>query len=263
MARTSAAFEERIRELLSDSANVDHPLHEALDLLWEAHQDLARRIDRISYISDAYQSMAREREMGLTERLEKQLRQLEKVARISDRYQQMMRDLNTALQEASTHDVLTGLGNRRLLIDRLKSETERSKRYDRPFSIVMLDIDHFKHVNDAHGHEVGDRVLVEVARVMDEQIREHDLCGRWGGEEFLIVLPETTLATTKPVVERLRDGIRDLRVRVDTQLLSVTVSVGVAEHRPAEGYSATINRADMALLQAKRNGRDRCEIAQD
>jgi len=261
MTRDRSALEERIASLLEDPAQADNPLHAPLGQLWEAHHDMMRRIDRISRISDAYQSIAKQREMGLAERLDKQLRQLEKVARISDRYQQMMHDLNKALHQASTHDALTGIANRRLLGERLKDEADRNKRYGRTLSIAMLDVDLFKRINDQHGHDVGDRMLVELASVLEAEIREQDLCGRWGGEEFLILLPETNLEAAHQVVERVRARIRELAVRVDTELLSITVSAGIAEQVLGEPYARTISRADLALLQAKRMGRDRCMLA--
>jgi diguanylate cyclase (GGDEF)-like protein len=256
------AIEDCIIPLLAAQTDLDNPLREPLAQLWAAHQDLVRRIERISRISDGYQSLARGREMSQAERLDKQLRQLEKVVRISDRYQQMMHDSNIALREASTHDSLTGIANRRLLLERLKEESARGKRHPQSFSLAMLDLDYFKRVNDQHGHDVGDRLLSEVARVMEAEVREHDLCGRWGGEEFLIVLPETDLEAAACVVERVCASIRALGIQVDDQLLSVTVSAGIAEHWPADTYATTINRADGALLQAKRAGRDRCERAE-
>ncbi|SEQ67054.1 diguanylate cyclase (GGDEF) domain-containing protein [Pseudomonas cuatrocienegasensis] len=263
MIRDRTALEERIASLLEAPAQAENPLYEPLSQLWEAHHDMMRRIDRISRISDAYQSIAKQREMSLAERLEKQLRQLEKVARISDRYQQMMHDLNKALRQASTHDALTGIANRRLLGERLKEEADRNKRYGRSFSIAMLDVDLFKRINDQHGHDVGDRMLVELASVLETEVREQDLCGRWGGEEFLILLPETDLDAAQQVIERVRERVRELTVRVDTELLMVTVSAGIAQQIPGESYSRTISRADLALLQAKRLGRDRCELASE
>jgi diguanylate cyclase (GGDEF)-like protein len=173
----------------------------------------------------------------------------------------MMRDLNIALTEASTHDALTGIANRRLLTDRLREESERAKRYSRPLCLVMVDIDRFKAINDSHGHEIGDNVLVEVVRVLEAEIREHDLCGRWGGEEFLVMMPETTRDHAVLAMERLRQAVASLRVRVNDDSLSVTVSLGMAELRADENYSSAINRADVALLRAKRNGRDRYELA--
>ena len=254
-------LESQVLESLSDPENQGHPLHETLRQLWEAHHNLLNRIERIARVSDGYQSIVRDREMSLSARFDKQLRQLEKVARISDRYQTMMRDLNIALREASTHDALTGIANRRLLTERLREETERAKRYSRPLCIVMIDIDRFKIINDEHGHEIGDNVLMEVVRVMEAEIREHDLCGRWGGEEFLVLMPETATDSAVLVMERLREAVAKLRVRINDESLSVTVSLGMAQLRADENYSRTINRADVALLQAKRNGRNRCELA--
>ncbi|MEH6565860.1 MAG: biofilm regulation diguanylate cyclase SiaD [Halopseudomonas sp.] len=249
-------LEARIRELLDDPEQQDNPLHEPLLELWATHQDLARRIDRLSRISDAYQGMAKQQEQSLNERLNKQLRQLEKVARISDRYQNMMRDLNEALREASTHDALTGLANRRLLVERLKKETERHSRYRRPFSIAMLDVDHFKTINDQYGHELGDSALTEIARAMDAEVREQDVCGRWGGEEFLILMPETDVAAATRVMERVRSAIESLTIRAQVDTVTVTISIGIAEYQPGESYSTTINHADHALLVAKRGGRN-------
>lgn len=167
-----------IEELLADPQYFDHPLREALFLKHQQSLDQLARLERIARISDGFQSMARAQNSTLSERYHKQLRQLEKVARISDRYQNMMRDLNVALREASTHDPLTGIGNRRLLMERLREESERAQRSGKPYVLVILDIDHFKQVNDTWGHEVGDRVLVEIGCTMQAALRQYDLCGR-------------------------------------------------------------------------------------
>ncbi|MFT6463992.1 biofilm regulation diguanylate cyclase SiaD [Halopseudomonas laoshanensis] len=261
MTGTDKSLEDQMEELLGDHGNRSNPLYAPLEKLWATHRDLARRIDRISRISDAYQSLTKENEQSLTERINKQLRQLSKVARISDHYQKMMHDLNLALREASNHDPLTGLGNRRLLLERLKEETERARRYSRPFSIAMLDIDRFKSINDEHGHELGDQVLVEVSRVLGAEVREQDLCGRWGGEEFLVLLPETGLDKAAQVMERIRLAIAGMVVRIGEGTISATTSIGVAEYQAGFSYSDTINQADVALLLAKRSGRDRIELA--
>jgi diguanylate cyclase (GGDEF)-like protein len=261
MSHPDQPLEERIERLLTSDELRGNVLYPPLEELWKAHTDLARRIERISRISDSYQSLTKENENHLIKRLDKQLRQLDKVARISDHYQKMMHDLNLALREASTHDSLTGLGNRRLLLERLKEESERSRRYSRPLTIAMLDIDYFKRVNDQHGHELGDQMLVEVSRVMEAEIRDQDLCGRWGGEEFLILLPETSMEAACHVLERVRNAVGALRVRTGDESIAVTASLGVAEHRAESNYSDTVNRADWALLKAKQSGRDRLERA--
>lgn len=247
--------------LLADPQFHGHPLHQALARLRQQSLEQLVRLERIARISDGFQSMAREQNLSLSERYHKQLRRLEKVARISDRYQQMMRDLNLALKEASIRDPLTGLPNRRMLLERLREENERSQRHGQSYVLAMLDVDFFKQVNDTWGHDSGDRVLVEIARAMESELREYDLCGRWGGEEFLLLLPQTRLQDAGPVLERVRDSVRTLAVRVGTEALSVTASVGVTEHRIGETYSQTVNRADAALLDAKRSGRDKCVFA--
>jgi diguanylate cyclase (GGDEF)-like protein len=261
MSRDPRPFDQHIERLLADDSYVGHPLHDALGDLWKAHCEQRERLERVTHLSDAYQTLARKRENDLGDRFNKQFRQLEKLARISDRYQQMMRDLNLALNDASNRDVLTGLGNRRLLIERLREETERAQRSGQHYSLAMLDVDHFKLVNDTFGHEMGDQALIEIGTAVQIELREYDICGRWGGEEFLVLLPNTDANAALKVAERIRMGIRNLVVRAGTKTLSVSASIGVSTHRPEEDFSVTVSRADAALLEAKRAGRDRSVLA--
>ena len=262
MSEPTPTFDKDIQKLLADPQYQGHPLQAALSQLWDRYYSLAQRIDRVTRISDAYQSLALEREMNLDEQLEKQLRQFQKLARISDRYQMMMRDLNTALTQASTHDVLTGLPNRRLLVDKVKEETARSHRTHQPFTVAMLDLDDFKAVNDAFGHEAGDLMLVHVAKTLKQHLRESDTCGRWGGEEFLLLLPETDSQAAQVVIERLRLAIGALHVPYEEGVLSLTVSAGLATLDEGGDYSSAVNRADAALMRAKREGRNCWRIAE-
>lgn len=256
-----------IETLLKDERYRGHPLREALALLWSLNSEQVERLERIAHISDGYQSMALEQSLSLSRRYDKQLRKLEKAARISDRYQRMMRDLNLALEQASTHDQLTGLANRRLLIERLKEETKRAERGGEAgrllpgYMLAMVDVDHFKVVNDLYGHEAGDRTLVQIARALEGGLREYDLCGRWGGEEFLIILPQTGPDGAIRVLDRIRDNVCRLVIPLHEQGIRVTVSIGLAAHRPGEDFSDTINRADGALHQAKQAGRDCYRLA--
>lgn len=254
-------LQDRINHLLADDAGESHTLKAALGELWNKYCAVVDRLDRIAQVSDAYQASARERELNQGERLERQLRQLEKVSRISDRYQRVMRDLNLALKQAATHDSQTGLANRRLLLDRLKGEAERSTRNHRSFCVAMLDIDHFKQINDTYGHEAGDQVLAEVARVLESTVREYDLCGRWGGEEFLVVLPDCEIAAAAHSIHRVCECIQNIKIRCGAELINVSVSGGVAESSSKESHTETVNRADQALYLAKKNGRARIELA--
>jgi diguanylate cyclase (GGDEF)-like protein len=257
MTQEDRELDHLIETLLADPRHADHPLRDALSRLYDRNREQVDRLERIAHISDGFQRMARESADALSERYNKQLKQLEKVARISDRYQHMMQDLNQALKEASMRDALTGLANRRLLMERLKEESERTSRHGRQYVLAMLDVDHFKQVNDDHGHDAGDQVLIELARTMEGELRDYDLCGRWGGEEFLILLPEASLSEALSVVERVRHAIRSRPIRIGEVTLSITSSVGLTQHQPGESISTTINRADAALFEAKRAGRDR------
>lgn len=251
-----------IETLLADPAYQANPLRIPMQELYDEFRNLLRQLDRITRISDRYQDVSREEKLSLTERYQKQLRQLEKIARISDRYQSMMRDLNEELKEASIKDALTGIGNRRMLMDRLKAEAGRADRLARPLTVALCDVDRFKAVNDSYGHEAGDRALIEVARAITSNVRDYDICGRWGGEEFLVIMPEISAADGVLVVERMRTAIAGLDLRLDGDTVRLSASFGIAERRNGESVSDTIRRADAALFEAKHEGRNRSVIAQ-
>ena len=248
----------RVESLLAQAAHQDNPLREPLAQLFDYSEGQRHRLERLVRISDGYQTVARSDNRTLAEQYDRQLRRLEKLARISDRYQNSLREMSEALKDASLHDQMTGLGNRRFLVDRLNEETERATRKSAPYSLGMLDIDFFKAVNDRYGHAAGDEALCGIARCIQETVREYDHCGRWGGEEFLIILPETPLESARQVAERVRLAIRAIAHGFfDGQ---ITASLGLTIYQPGETYSTTINRADAALLRAKALGRDRVEI---
>ncbi|GAB3541578.1 biofilm regulation diguanylate cyclase SiaD [Noviherbaspirillum agri] len=261
MVHDDRQLEKGIEALLADPAYNGHPLRQALDDLYTEFRSLLHQIDRITHISDRYQHASREATLSLTERYQKQLRQLERIARISDRYQSMMRDLNEALKSASTTDALTNIGNRRMLMDALKAETARAERLGRPLTIALADVDRFKTVNDAYGHETGDKALIAIANAIKGSMRDYDICGRWGGEEFMIVMPEVRDVEGAVVIERIRGAISTMDIRMGDVPLHLSASFGIAQHRPGESISDTVNRADAALYIAKHSGRNRYEIA--
>ncbi|MCG2586890.1 biofilm regulation diguanylate cyclase SiaD [Massilia sp. TS11] len=247
----------QIQALLALDEHRSHPLYDALAALHARNQDQLTRLERITRIADGYHSLARTAEQSMAERFNRQLRQLEKLARISDRYQQQLREANIKLQEAASHDGLTGLINRRRMDEYLSSEAERSGRHAQPFALAMLDVDHFKLVNDQFGHDVGDRVLISVAQTVIDQLRDYDQCARWGGEEFMLLLPQTSLAEAIVVLERVRESISTQLVPAGSHNLSVTVSVGLTCYQPGEHVEDTVRRADQAMLESKRAGRNR------
>ena len=163
----------------------------------------------------------------------------------------------------ATIDDLTHLYNRRYFFIRFRQELERARRYQRPLSCLILDIDHFKVVNDTYGHLAGDQVLQEIAHILQTQCRQSDLIGRYGGEEMIILLPETDTPGALAIAERIRETIQHHEtVNGQGQPIRVTVSIGVANVRGEELATITdadriIQDADDALLQAKKAGRNR------
>lgn len=172
---------------------------------------------------------------------------------------------NSALSEISARDALTGLYNRWYVMEKIESEMNRSIRHGSPVSLIMLDIDHFKRVNDSFGHSAGDRVLRSVGQVLRDSCRVYDVAGRYGGEEFCIVLPETRVGSTTVVAERIRERLATSRFEVGADSVIVTASIGIAGVDAAEvegalSSSTLIDRADQALYSAKHHGRNRVEM---
>jgi len=170
-----------------------------------------------------------------------------------------LRRREAELATLAVTDPLTKLPNRRQMDERLAEEVARSRRHDRPMCLAMADIDRFKRINDGHGHDVGDRVIVAVARCLAKGMRAVDRVGRYGGEEFLILLPDTPLADAASAMERLAAAVRDLRVPGSGE--PVTASFGVAGLWADEDAAQLRRRADQALYAAKRDGRDRVAVA--
>ena len=164
----------------------------------------------------------------------------------------------------ATHDALTGVANRRHFFELAERELNRAQRYGQPVSAIMLDVDHFKKVNDTYGHAIGDQVLRAAAERCSENIRDIDILGRYGGEEFAIVLPATDLTVAQIVAERLRRCIADAPVPTDKGDLTVTISLGVASNAQGqddeEDVAALLNRADAAMYAAKQAGRNRVAV---
>jgi two-component system cell cycle response regulator len=159
-------------------------------------------------------------------------------------------------QRLATTDELTGVKNRREIQRRLGHEVARAGRYEVPLTLAMVDVDHFKRVNDSFGHSAGDAVLREVAQALCSGIRKVDLAGRWGGEEFLLVLSDTPLDGGALLADRLRRRVRLATTAADLPC-HVTVSIGVAEYEPGLTAEALVDRADQALYRAKDGGRDK------
>lgn len=162
------------------------------------------------------------------------------------------------LNQMATTDQLTGLTNRHTLFRRLDEEYQRHQRSGRPLSVVMLDVDFFKSVNDTYGHAMGDSVLRQIAQQVQAAVRKYDIAARFGGEEFLLMLPDSELAMATSIAERIRQTIeQQVRAGTEPGQRVVTVSLGIAGMRAGEDKDALIQRADAALYRAKAQGRNR------
>ncbi len=161
------------------------------------------------------------------------------------------------IQTMATHDELTGLPNRRNMMDLLREHAMRRARGGPSFSIAMVDLDHFKSINDRFGHRAGDEALCSFARQAGEQLRNTDIIGRWGGEEFLLLLPETPPGDPNVGIERLRTSLTEMQACAQAPALRLAFSSGLTRHHEGESISETIERADRALYAAKSAGRNR------
>lgn len=163
------------------------------------------------------------------------------------------------LFEQATTDALTGLLTRRSFMSQAESELNRAERYNRPLTMALLDLDFFKKVNDSHGHQAGDKVLTAFAGILTDALRATDIIGRFGGEEFIIVLPETSVTEAKMVIQRVLDNCREHCVAHDNQKICFTASAGLGE--VLVDVQSSIRYVDEALYQAKANGRDQIALA--
>jgi len=170
-------------------------------------------------------------------------------------------ELITKLETLARTDALTGLPNRRAFFERAEVEIHRVERHVAPLSLIAIDIDHFKKINDRYGHDGGDQVLRAFARCAVGLLRDVDMAARLGGEEFVVLLPDTGQQPARIVAERLRHGLAALRVRHHDEEIRFTVSLGIAEFRAGETLKTWLARADAALYEAKAAGRDQVRLA--
>ncbi|MFP4372943.1 MAG: diguanylate cyclase [Spirochaetaceae bacterium] len=194
----------------------------------------SRVLDQNLHLRKAYEEVA-----GLNRELERVNQELERVARF---------------------DVLSGLMNRMSLFDALDVEIERSMRSGLPLCGIMVDIDHFKSVNDNYGHACGDKVIRALGAVFRQELRKYDYAGRYGGEEFFVALPNSSLNQASMFGERVRSSLEQLTVDCEEGSVSISVSMGVAKFRRGESRDMWISRADRAMYVAKQKGRNRIEV---
>ena len=172
------------------------------------------------------------------------------------RFERRLHELSDKLHEVSIRDPLTGIYNRRHFSERLTSELAYSRRHGTPISVVMMDVDHFKRVNDVHGHRAGDAVLIDVAQLVQGEVRQEDLLARYGGEEFVLVLRDTDAACAKIVAERLRARVEKHEATHAGRTIRVTLSLGCAAELGGGTEETLLRTADARMYEAKRRGRN-------
>jgi diguanylate cyclase len=225
--------------------------------LEQLKREVQERIDGIGEAMRSFQDQAQQRSGELGETLEalvQRVRQME--AQSQDAERRLAEQRRLALSDA-----LTGLPNREAYRERLATELERCRRFGRPLSLAVCDIDHFKSVNDRYGHLGGDRVLMRIAGLLREQLREVDFVARFGGEEFVMLLPETNLEQAVTALDKVREAIAACEVAFHDQAISITASFGVAPYPPDAEEQRVFEAADQALYRAKAGGRNRIEGA--
>jgi diguanylate cyclase (GGDEF)-like protein/PAS domain S-box-containing protein len=171
--------------------------------------------------------------------------------------------LQFALEDMARTDGLTGLANRQAFLERANGEFSRARRYSRPLSVIMIDIDHFKSINDQYGHAAGDQVLRQLGRQCQRELRDSDFLGRIGGEEFALLLPDTPKDNTLYVAERMREELSKTAITLDNGItLTITASFGVAAMIDEDAdFNAVLHRADVAMYDAKHGGRNQVKSA--
>lgn len=170
--------------------------------------------------------------------------------------------LELQLKEAAQTDPLTGLFNRRFLTTSFHKEFANFKRYNTPLCCILLDIDHFKSINDSYGHDIGDLVLKNLAETISSLLREGDIFARYGGEEFMVLLPNTELNSAFHIAQRLRERIAETKIRLDEEDITYTISLGVTKTEDRDvSIEEIIKRSDQALYKSKSDGRNRVTIA--
>lgn len=249
---------QQVSELLNDPSHTKNPLRDYLVNMLNLCKNQQDNLNRLITISDGYYKLARVDNISLNKESDRQAKRMKKLAKISDLYQNNLHKINIKMEQDALVDVLTGLYNRRYMMSVLDKYTKRAIHKSAELSIGMLDIDYFKIINDKYSHEIGDKALKAIAKTIQKSIRDIDSCGRWGGEEFLIVFPDTNLNYANQIAARILDQIAQIKIpeMANAPAPHITASIGITSHRIGETYTETLERADIALLKAKKDGKN-------
>jgi len=204
-------------------------------------------------------SAAREGVHEISSKPDKELIRLRALVTLVNTITGELKEANAELERLAERDALTGLYNRRKMLSLLEEQLSRSERYEKPFCVLMADIDNFKSINDTYGHQAGDEVLVGISRVLSKSLRSTDMYSRWGGEEFLVLMPETELEGGVAVAEKLR--IEVLKFFNDKPIGEISISVGLTAYREGDCVESLLSRADRAMYIAKHRGKNLVAIS--
>ncbi len=237
--------------------------HELCELIRARKQGYVYTI--LLSVADQQSDVLKGFELGADDYLCKPFEELELRARLRVgarivRIQEELVETRESLKFVASHDPLLRLWNRRAILDLLSTELSRAKRLQTSLCVFFADLDSFKRVNDSYGHLVGDDVLRSAAEKMSRAVREYDHVGRYGGEEFLVVLPHCDLEAAREVAERVRQHIGDEPIVIAPIQVHITASIGVAQWRASQDFRELIHRADTAMYRAKQSGRNRVEV---
>ena len=272
LVRIQAEFQEGALDLdgwqaLTDQ--YDRQLHREIDDMGrnaEAATDLSslqgaiqQHIDRLSGTLSEFRNAGSEREQQLKDQIQSLQ---EKVSALETQSDAIKEELSEERRRATT-DMLTQLPNREAMEERMQQEYERWQRYQQPVSLAILDIDHFKPINDTYGHLAGDKVLQLLAKSLRENLRQADFIARYGGEEFIVLMPGTTAETAFGVIDKLRERVRGLPFHFRRERVQVTFSAGVVGFRDELSAHGLLDVADRALYRAKEGGRDQVMLAEE
>lgn len=222
--------------------------------LGELASNVRDHLTLIVHAMESYQEDEARREQQLTGQLQKLQARLDEMEQEASAAQQSIEEH----KRRANYDPLTGLPNRNAYQQRLQQEMQRFQRYDCPLSLVIADVDLFKHINDNYGHMAGDKVLQLLAKALQKSLRDVDFIARYGGEEFVILMPETTAQDALSAAEKLRECVEQTPFNFRKERVPVTMSFGVSAFTPNDDAGHVFERADQALYQAKQSGRNRC-----
>jgi len=251
-----------------NAQNEQMECHQALAQAYKSAEDYLQALEEYEKYMSVYQIVYNEDKDRRLKTLEV-IHEVENARKDAEIYQlrnvalqkeiEERKKAQAALERLATQDSLTGVANRRYFLEIASRIMEQAKRYQRPVSVVMIDVDHFKEMNDTFGHKTGDKVLVHITRCMQAVLRKVDILGRYGGDEFVILLPETTQEGARRLTERLRQALSQQPITAGGVSIPITLSIGLASNvnEPGLSLDELLQRADRALYDSKMNGRDR------